>query len=186
MADDRELMVRVKEGEQSALEILFARWEGPLFAFFYRLGCQPSSIEDLTEEVLVSVYRARHRYDAGRPFAPWVYGVARLIWKDHLRAHGHETSHPALPFEAAKRVPSSDLGPSELAEAREEVEVIRRAVQDLPEEQKAAFILRHYHGLSYEAIAETLQAPIGTVKWRLHDAVRRLEAARTILRREGG
>lgn len=178
-------MVRVKEGEQSALELLFARWEGPLFAFFYRLGCHPTSIEDLTEEVLVAVYRRRHRYDVGRPFAPWIYGIARLVWKDHLRLHRHEMP-PAVPFDAANRVPSSDRSPSDLVEAREEVEVVRRAVQDLPDEQKAVFILRHYHGLSYQEIAETLQTPLGTVKWRMHDAVRRLEASRNVSRREGG
>ena len=70
MPDDRELMVRVKEGEQSALELLFARWEGRLFAFFYRLGAAPTRLADLTEEVLVAVYQQRHRYDSSRPFAP--------------------------------------------------------------------------------------------------------------------
>src|SRR3972149_1234113 len=60
VTDDRELMVRVRDGEQSALELLFARWEAPLFAFFYRLGGPPGVGEDLPEEALVSVSRQRH------------------------------------------------------------------------------------------------------------------------------
>lgn len=169
-------MVRVREGEQSALEFLFARWEGPLFAFFYRLGCVPGWVADLTEEVLVTVYRRRHRYDLGRPFAPWLFGIARVVWRDHLRHRRRETSH-AAPLEAAGRMPSRDLGPSDIAEAREEADAVRGAIQHLPDEQKTALILRHYHGLSYEEIAQALQVPLGTVKWRIHEAVRRLEAS---------
>ncbi|MFQ5893531.1 MAG: RNA polymerase sigma factor, partial [Nitrospinota bacterium] len=137
-------MARVKEGEQSALEMLFARWEGPLFAFFYRLGCPPNWVEDLAGEALVVVYRRRHSYDFGRPFAPWLYGIARLVWKDHLRLRGREVK--TLPLEAASGVRARDPSPSDLAEAREEVEVVRRAIQDLPDAQKAAITLRHYHG----------------------------------------
>jgi RNA polymerase sigma-70 factor (ECF subfamily) len=185
VTDDRELMARVKEGEQSALELLFARWEGPLFAFFYRLGCVPSWVADLTEEVLVTVYRRRHRYDLDRPFAPWLFGVARLVWREHLRHRGRELAHTA-PLEAAGRVPSRDLGPSEIAEAREEADAVRGAIQQMPDEQKAALILRHYHGLSYGEIAQALQVPLGTVKWRIHEAVRRLEASLVGSRRAGG
>lgn len=81
MTSDEELMVRVIEGERSALELLFARWEGPLFAFFYRQGCPPGAVEELTEETLVCLFRQRRRYDPRRPFAPWLFGVARLVWK---------------------------------------------------------------------------------------------------------
>lgn len=172
--DDQELMARVREGEQTALEELFARWEGPLFGFFYRLGCPPSAVADLTEEVLVAVYRQRRRYDLGRPFAPWLYGIARIVWKGHLRRRGREMRHTA-PLEAARAVPSADLGPAGLTEAREEVNAVHSATQQLPEEQRAVFILRHYQGLGYQEIAETLQVPLGTVKWRLHEAVRHLE-----------
>lgn len=168
-------MARVKEGEESALELLFARWEAPLFSFFYRMGCPPSWVEDLTEEVLVTVYRRRHRYDVSRPFAPWLFGIAHLVWKDHLRHRGRETSR-SVPLETARWVPSSRPGPSAVAETREELERVRGAIEQLPDEQRASFILRHYHRMSYEEIAQAVRAPLGTVKWRIHEALRRLEA----------
>jgi len=176
VADDRELMARVKEGEQSALELLFGRWEGPLFAFFYRLGCPPSRVEDLTEEALVTLYRRRHRYDVSRPFAPWLFGIARLVWKDHIRHRGRET-RMTVPLEAATELPSADPGPGDAAESREEIDTVRRSIEQLPDEQKAPFVLRNYHGLSYEEVAQALQVPMGTVKWRIHEALRRLEAS---------
>lgn len=184
MQDDRELMVRAQEGEQSALEMLFARWEAPLFAFFYRIGCPPSAIEDLTEEVLVALYRQCHRYDRGRPFAPWVYGIARLIWKDHLRRRRRAMAHH-VSLEAVGDLPSTSPAPSRVAEAREEAEAIHRAIERLPEDQRITFVLRHYQELSYEEIAETLGAPLGTIKWRIHEAVRRVEATLAAWRAEG-
>lgn len=169
-------MARVKEGEQTALELLLARWESPVFRFFYRLGCPPDRIQDLTEETLVAVYRQRHSYDLGRPFAPWLFGIARLVWKDHRRQLGRERSHTVL-LSAVRDMAASDRSPAELAEAREEAEVVRRAIECLPEDQRAALILRHYQGLSYEEISQALQAPLGTVKWWIHEAVRHLESS---------
>lgn len=176
MCDDRELMARVKDGEQSALELLFARWEGRIFAFFYRLGGPPSQLADLTEEVLVSVYHQRHRYDAHRPFAPWLYGVARLVWKDYLR-HRRREALRSIPLEIAHSRPAAEPNPSEVAAGREEVALVRQAIELLPGEQRTVFVLRHFEGLAYEEIAAALQLPLGTVKWRLHEAVRRLDSA---------
>jgi RNA polymerase sigma-70 factor (ECF subfamily) len=59
-------------------------------------------------------------------------------------------------------------------------------VERLPDEQRMTFLLRHYHGLSYEEVAEALGVPLGTVKWRLHEAVQRLREALALGRREGG
>lgn len=172
-ADDAELLARIKQGERSALEVLFARWEGPLVAFFYRLGCPAAVIEELTEEVLVLAYRRRHRYDVERPFAPWVYGIARLVWKDYLRSRGRGLV-VAAPLAAAENLPSEEAGPFDAADARETLKAVHAAVQLLPEDLREVFVLRHYQGLQYKEMAETLRVPIGTVKWRLHEAVRRL------------
>jgi len=184
MTDDAELMARVGAGEQSALEILFARWEAPVFAYFYRLGCPPWAVGDLTEEALVLLYRRRHRYDPARPFVPWLFGIARLVWKDYLRHRGREIGR-TVQIEEVERLPSPDVGAADAAEADEAVERLRRAVDRLPEEQRMTFLLRHYHGLSYEEVAEALGVPLGTVKWRLHEAVRRLREAMVVSRKEG-
>lgn len=174
MADDREMMARVKAGEESALELLFARWEGPLFAYFHRLGCHPSWTEDLVEETLVALYRRQQRYDPLRPFAPWVYGIARLVWKDHLRHRGRDL-YGAVPFEEVEGALATESTALKAAEQREQSELVRAAIQGLPAEQREAFVLRHYHGLSYDEIATIVEAPLGTVKWRIHEAVHRLK-----------
>lgn len=175
MATDAELMARLAAGEQSAVELLFARWEGLLFGYFHRLGCHPNWLEDLVEEALLALYRRRQRYDPARPFPPWLYGIARLVWKDHLRHRGRDLYGAAV-LEEGEEAPAP--GPDALgaAERHEEVELIRSAIQRLPADQREAFILRHYHGLSYKEITRVVDAPLGTVKWRIHEAVHRLEA----------
>lgn len=90
------------------------------------------------------------------------------------------------PLEVARVLPTGEPGPSEVAEGREEVALIRQAIERLSEEQRTVFVLRHFEGLAYEEIAEALQLPLGTVKWRLHEAVRRLEATLVLSRAGGG
>ncbi len=181
MTTDAELMARVAEGEQSALELLFTRWEGPLFAYFHRLGSHPSWVEDLVEETLVTLYRQRKRYDPARPFSPWLYGIARLVWKDHLRHRGRDL-YRTRPLDEADAAVSPEPDALLRAEREEQAALIQSAIQGLPVEQREAFILRHYHGLSYEEIAKAADVPLGTIKWRIHEAVRRLVASFTRVR----
>jgi RNA polymerase sigma-70 factor (ECF subfamily) len=72
-----------------------------------------------------------------------------------------------------------------VAEGHQAVEQLRRAVSDLPEEQQMTFLLRHFHGLSYEEVAQILGIPLGTVKWRLHDTMQRLKRSLAAHRKEG-
>lgn len=173
MRQDYELMARVQGGDWDALAILLARQERPLFAFFHRLGCDPNSVEDLVQEVMIRIYEGRRRYDPARPFSPWLYGIARHVWQDHLRRRGrlHITLRAA---ESAEDLDSPVLDPLERRQAGEEAERVRRALERLPEDQRVTLILRHFHGLNYEEIAETMGLPLGTVKWRIHDAMRKL------------
>jgi RNA polymerase sigma-70 factor (ECF subfamily) len=176
VADDGELMARIVAGEHGALEMLFARWEGPLYGYFRRLGVHANAVEDLVEETLVTLYRRRGRFDAGRRFAPWLYGVARLVWKDHLRQRGRNAVG-GVSLDEAEAIVTPEPDALDIAQRQEETALIRAAVATLPFEQREAFVLRHYQGLTYEEIARVVRAPLGTVKWRIHEAVRRVEAS---------
>lgn len=173
MREDDDLMARVREGDWNALGTLLGRQEGPLFAFFHRLGCDPNSIEDLVQEVMIRIYEGRRRYDPARPFAPWLYGIARHVWWDYLRRRGR-LQVALRAAESAEDLDPPVLDPLERSQAGEEAERVRRALERLPEEQRVTLLLRHFQGLSYEEIAEALGLPLGTVKWRIHDAMRKL------------
>ena len=154
---------------------------GPPVRLLLPPGVPPGAVEELTEETLVCLFRQRRRYDPRRAFAPWLFGVARLVWKDYLRHHGRQAALTAS-LDAAAEVAAEAPDPSGVAEAHEKADQVRRAIERLPDDQRTTFLLRHYHGLTYEEIARVLRVPVGTVKWRVHDAVRRLSAALAALR----
>lgn len=172
MGEDERLTALAAAGDWGALERLLLRHERPLFAFFYRMGCQPSSVAELVQAVMVHLYEARHRYDATRPFDPWLYGIARNVWRDHQRRLGRNRMEPA--GDALDVMASSEAGPGERVERLEEADLVRRAVERLPEDQRLVLVLRHWQGLTYKEVAEALGVPLGTVKWRLHEALRKL------------
>jgi len=175
MGQEDDLIPRAAKGDWEALARLLGRHEGPLFGFFYRLGCHPNWVEDLVQEVMIRLYQARHRYDPSRPFSAWLYGIARNVWRDHARRRGREEGHVTA-LESPEEIPSTAADPLERSQQGEEAERVRRALQRLPEEERMTLILRHYQGLTYEEIAEALGVPLGTVKWRIHDAVRKMGA----------
>jgi len=166
-------MAKVAEGDWDALEALLTRVEAPLFGFLYRLGCRPDLIEDLVQEVMIRLYEHRCRYDPARLFRPWLFGIAVFVWKNARRQRGRE--HARLErWSGEQEHVAPTFDPHDRAQALEEAERVRRAVQGLPEAERLPLLLRHYHGLSYTEIQEALEIPLGTVKTRIHNAVRRL------------
>lgn len=173
MRTDEELMARVAEGDWDALEALLTRVETPLFAFLYRLGCRPDLIEDLVQEVMIRLYESRRRYDPARPFRPWLFGIAVFVWKNARRQRGREEARIEHWAEEAELTASAS-DPHHRAQALEEAERVRQAVQGLPEAERLPLLLRHYHDLSYAEIQQTLGIPLGTVKTRIHNAVQKV------------
>lgn len=159
-------------GDWGALERLLVRYEASLFGFFYRLGGDPTACAELVQAVMTRLYLERGRYDPSRPFAPWVYGIAKNVWNDHLRRRAR--SRTDLVGDSLQDAPSPAPSPAENLEQLEDADHVRRAVQRLPEDQRLVVVLRHWQGLTYEEIAAALQVPLGTVKWRLHEALTKL------------
>lgn len=172
---DEELIAGVGRGDWRALERLLTRYEGPLFRFFYRLGCRAGWCEDLVQTVMIRVYEQCARYDASRRFAPWLYGIARNVWREHIRQQVRDRAEP-LEEDSGDAGTGDATDPLERAEVAEEIHLVRRALLRLPQEERLTLVLRHWHGLTYAEIAETLDVPLGTVKWRIHDAHRKLAA----------
>ncbi len=168
-------MARVAEGDWDALEALLTRVETPLFAFLYRLGCRPDLIEDLAQEAMIRLYEYRHRYDPSQPFRPWLFGIAVFVWKNWRRQRGREEARVER-WAVTSELTARPSDPSRWAQAVEETERVREAIQQLPEAERLPLLLRHYHGLTYEEIQQTLEIPLGTVKTRIHTAVQKVGA----------
>jgi RNA polymerase sigma-70 factor (ECF subfamily) len=163
MATDEELTLAVAGGDTRALEELMRRYQRPLHAFLHRYTAG-RDVDDLHQETWLRVVRAAPRFDARRRFSTWLFQIALNLCRDWHRRPPPEPVDPAL---------ADPVDPAPPPDAALDAE---RLLAALPEEQRSAVILRYYHDLGEEEMAAALGCPRGTVKSRLHGAVRRLAA----------
>lgn len=168
-------MVRVQAGDSQALAALIERYRGPLYAFLWRRAGEGA--DDLFQESWIRVSRARDRFDRSRRFSTWLFQIANNLCRDRWRRlDARRRAFDALREE--KRATGADAAPPPALPA--DRGLIGR-LDALPERLREVLVLRHYHELGEAEIAEVLGIPRGTVKSRLHAALR---AARALLEEE--
>src|SRR2546425_1503822 len=162
MATDEELVAEVASGDGRGLEELCRRYERPLYRFIAR-HTGGRDVEDLYQETWLRVVRAARRFDPARRFSTWLFQIAVNLCRDWRRRPPPDPVDPA--------VAAASAGPPAATDAALDA---RRLLAALPEAQRSAVILRYYHDLPEEEVADILGCPRGTVKSRLHNAMRRL------------
>jgi RNA polymerase sigma factor (sigma-70 family) len=119
-------------------------------------------VEDCTHEALRRAIEGRERLRPGEPLQPWVLGIARHVALDYRRTRGR-ASRRAADGEALEVVADARPSPAERVETNERMARLRRAMDGLAEGPKSALLLLHGEGLGYQAIAERMGVPLGTV-----------------------
>ena len=163
MATDEDLMTAVASGDGRALAELCGRYERGLHRFIFR-HTGGRDVDDLYQETWLRVVRAARRFDPRRRFSTWLFQIAVNLCRDWHRRPPPEPVDPA-------GVEDSRAGPSGTADALLDA---RRLLAALPEAQRSVVILRYYHDLGEDEVAEIVGCPKGTVKSRLHHAMARL------------
>lgn len=182
---DIELMERVKAGDSVAFEELMRRYSKPLLNFFHRQFWDRDLAEDCVQEVWSRVYRHRAGYLASAKFTTFLFTIAHHLSIDRSRREGRgpgEVSISAVPgghdgargASLEERLASKSPDPAAEVEGTDQLVRLRRAIDSLPEGQKAVLSLGHFQGLRYEEVAAILGIPVGTVKSRMHEAIRKL------------
>jgi len=182
--EDAALMAAIKTGELKAFNALVGRHQRSLINFFYHLCWDRQVAEDCAQEVFLRVYSHLNTYEPQAKFTTFLFRIARNLWIDRMRTaavHGKPVSlqspsggggeGPALQDRVASRAPS----PVEILTRREQQDALRRAIDQLPEEQRAVVILSEIQGLKYHDISAILDVPVGTVKSRMHTAMDKLK-----------
>jgi RNA polymerase sigma-70 factor (ECF subfamily) len=169
---DEALFERLCGGDMAAFDVLYARLEAPLFGFIRaRLGGDAAEAEDVMQEAFVAVLRERDRRTPVRNVRAWLYQVAQHICLNRARSR----SRAGHAIDEARRIePEAHAPVAERAlEENERAQSLARAVEKLPTTLAELYHLRA-SGMSYEEVADATGVPIGTVKSRMHDLVRRL------------
>jgi RNA polymerase sigma-70 factor (ECF subfamily) len=179
-------MERYASGDDAAFEDLYDELAPRLHRYFLRQTRDVDLADDLVQQTLIKIHRARGQFLSGAAVVPWAFAIGRRILLDHLRQrrrrHEAPTSDGEPPEEAAKD-PAADA----LVEAQETARRIQAALLRLPESQRVAFELVKQEGLSFAEAAEVLGTTVSAVKLRAHRAYQALRIVLgDLLPAEGG
>ncbi|PYU18460.1 MAG: RNA polymerase subunit sigma-24 [Acidobacteria bacterium] len=184
---DVQLMLDVKSGDDSSFELLLRKYRTPVVNFLYRMVRDTAAAEDLAQEVFLRVYRARGQYLPAAKFTTWMFRIATNLALNALRDGRYRkmeisidqslvdcsgdgaNEQPAL--EIADRQPSIEF---ELIR-RDRADLIRRAVESLPEKQRAAVLLHKYQEMDYDEIAGILgcsESALKSLLFRAYETLR--------------
>jgi len=176
---DADAVARCLAGEREAFADLVLRYQDRVFGLALRLcGGHRADAQDAAQEAFLRAYAALGRYDAGRPWLPWLLRIAVNVCRDRAR---RRSARPEFALEAWESVADPADGPEGALLRAERRRAVRAAVAALPENQRVLIALAYDQELALGEIAQALRLPLTVVKNRLYRA-RRAIAAR--LRRE--
>src|SRR6187200_2303669 len=171
---DEELVARSVGGDADSFNELILRWERPIYALAYRTIGREEDARDVCQETFLRAFRALPRFRGQAKFSSWLYRIALNLCRDWIR---RERRTPVV--QAPEGVDlvelASEAEPAESIEnlvARRELgRAVAKAMAMLPEEQRTAIVLKEYHGLTFQEIADLLECPLSTVKTRLYQGL---------------
>jgi RNA polymerase sigma-70 factor (ECF subfamily) len=171
---DQELVQRVQKGDKAAFDLLVIKYQHKLVHLVNRYVKDPSEAQDVAQDAFIKAYRALPEFRGESAFYTWLYRIAINTAKNYLLSRSRRSYDYEIDVEDAEQLGDDHLKdtetPEELLMNEQVVQVIRLAIDGLPEEMRVAINLREFEGMSYEEIAEVMDCPIGTVRSRIFRA----------------
>lgn len=171
---DEQAMWRVRmQADHHAFAVLVDRWRDRIGALCARMTGNPHTAEDLAQETFARIFEKRTDYDPSRRFSTWLWRIALNLCYDELR-RARRRQETALAEDDSERVQLEIIDPATpraRLQQREEAELVRQALLQLPEIYRTVLVLRHYENLKLREIAEVLEIPEGTVNSRMAEAL---------------
>jgi RNA polymerase sigma-70 factor (ECF subfamily) len=174
---DEDLMQLVHDGEARAFDVIFDRHAGAAFSLAYRMCGRRAVAEDVVQDAFLSLWRTGSRYDHSRgSVRSWVLSVVHNRAIDAFRREVVKESRDVRDDRIAEGMPSAQRTDTEV-ERRDEAQLVRRALGELPSEQRQVIELAYFSGFTHTQIAEMLDLPAGTVKGRMRLGLTKLRTA---------
>jgi RNA polymerase sigma-70 factor, ECF subfamily len=182
---DEDLLARLQAGQRDVFGTLVRRYERELYGYLRRYLGDDELAADVFQNTFVQVFVKIGQYQPGRPVRPWLYAIATNQAIDALRRRNRRADTRADPLlvgddggESARPLfevlRDREPGPVEQAEGAELRQLVRDAVDRLPDLLRQVVVMAYFQGLRYQEIADALDIPLGTVKSRLHAALAKL------------
>jgi RNA polymerase sigma-70 factor (ECF subfamily) len=187
LARDEDLVGRLIERDERALERLYDRYGRATYSLVLKMLRDPARAEEVSQEVFLKLWRRPESYVAGRgSFATWLLSVAHHRAVDELRARRHEVYSLVSDESPPRELIDDGTDLADGAWLREQRAAVRTALATLPPSQRQAVELAYFAGLTQREISERLGEPLGTVKTRIRLAMQKLRACLTELNEPGG
>src|SRR5687767_6846701 len=181
---DEELVARSIGGDLDSFNQLVLRWERPIYALAYRVIGREEDARDVAQETFLRAFRALGGFKGQAKFSSWLYRITLNLCRDWIRKEKRTPVSQApegidIIELAGEGTPAESI--EDLVGRKQLSLAVSKAMALLPEEQRTAIILKEYHGLTFQEIADMLDCPLSTVKTRLYQGLsvvrRQLEAA---------
>jgi RNA polymerase sigma-70 factor, ECF subfamily len=175
--DDAAAVAQARGGDEEAFRVLVERHSRSIYRLAYRMTGRPEDAEDVVQETFVRAYRQLSRFEARSNFATWLYRIGFNCAIDYMRARPHRESVES-PETLERLTPGSDA-PSidDLVYAGEIGTRVQAALNALSTQERAAFLMRHYHGCSIEEICTALDLKTNAAKHSIFRAVKKMRVA---------
>src|SRR6267154_844041 len=178
---DAEIMVCVREGDDSGFSILIEKYRKQIVHFMFRMSRNQAVAEELAQEVFLRVYRSRQTYRAEAKFSTWLYRIATNLGVNHARDTKYERTaqnvyldQPDPETGASPDVADSTLSVEQELVREERMQAIRKHVMALPERQRTAVLMHKYQEMDYSEIGEVLKLSESATKSLLFRAYQTL------------
>lgn len=173
---DKNLLERAKSSDISAFEQLIESYQIKIFNLALRMLGNYDDAGDLTQEVLIRIYKSIKNFKEQSSFSTWIYRITTNVCLDEIRKRKNmkvislDEEIKLDDGDIKRQVESDEPSPEEAAETGDLKKVVNDAIARLSEEHRIVIVLRDIQGFSYEEIAEMLKCPDGTVKSRINRA----------------
>ncbi|MCA1583361.1 MAG: sigma-70 family RNA polymerase sigma factor [Acidobacteria bacterium] len=171
---DEELVQRSKDGDLESFNQLVKRWERPIYALAYRTIGREEDARDVCQETFLRAFRGLRGFKGEAKFSSWLYRIALNLCRDWIRRQRRTPTVP-MPDGLDLMELAGEQGPVEsiedLVARREMGRAVAEAMRHLPDEQRTAIVLKEYHGLTFQEIADLQGCPLSTVKTRLYQGL---------------
>src|SRR5688572_5843167 len=169
--DDAALVKACLDGHKSAFDVIVTRHRRSMYQLCYRFVANHEDASDLSQEAFVRAWRGLKNFQGQAALSTWLYRITVNVCLNRVKVKKPDTE----PFEIDRFADPRPHDPSVGLERAERAVVVRRAIAGLPPKQRATLILRTYHELSHQQIANILGSSVGAVKANFFHALQNLK-----------
>ena len=182
---DRDLLQRHLDGDAEAFASLVHRYRNELFNFLVHFTGDAALADDVFQEAFLQLHISAAGFDMSRRLKPWLFTIAANKARDALRSRARRQAAPLDATIAGKEaergtyvelIPANIPSPDESSLNLETRQAVQSIVTEMPETLRTVLLLCYFHEFPYKEIADTLGVPLGTVKSRLHAALKHFAA----------